>query len=67
MTGWRPRAQLQLLVEGGAFKDVPVRLRDLRKRDREGLGKNLRIVWDDPEALPPLPELIGMTDRNSSP
>ena len=54
------KTQLQALVEGGAFKDIPVRLRDLRKRDREGLGKNLRLVWDDPDALPPIPELIGM-------
>ncbi|NEA28834.1 caspase family protein [Actinomadura bangladeshensis] len=60
------KAQLYRLTAAGTFEDLPARLHRLRRADPGGLGRSLRVIWDDPECLPPLTELVGPTTRGDN-
>jgi vWA-MoxR associated protein C-terminal domain len=43
------------LVDHGPFAELPQRLHRLRMQHNNALYAGLRIIWDDPTLLPPLP------------
>jgi hypothetical protein len=59
------KKRLLALVTHGTFEELPVRLHRMRTADVEGLGDTVRLVWDEPDALPPIGQLTGISDRNS--
>jgi len=60
-TDWTDaQAVLDDVMGQSTFYDLPELVRDLRQRDPDGLGRNLRLVWDDPDVLPKLPWLSGI-------
>ena len=61
------RRLLDDLIERSGLYRLPELLRELRQRDRDGLGRCVRLVWDDPDALPPRPELVGNERREPRP
>jgi hypothetical protein len=54
------KAQMSHVATDGDFADLPARLHDLRQ-GYDGPGPILRLIWDEPKALPPkfLSELPG--------
>jgi hypothetical protein len=48
------------LVTHGTFEDIPLRLHRIRTGESEELGNAFRLVWDEPDALPPIGQLAGM-------
>jgi vWA-MoxR associated protein C-terminal domain/Caspase domain len=54
------KRRLLELVTQGAFEDIPLRLHRIRRDESEALGNTLRLVWDEPDALPPMGQLAGM-------
>jgi hypothetical protein len=58
------KQRLGALVEHGPFDEIPLRLHQMRLADKSGLGDIVRLVWDHPDVVPPIPQLLGMTERN---
>lgn len=54
------RQQVKELVIGGPFDELPARLHYKRKKAVEELGNAVRLLWDDPDLLPPQPNMPGM-------
>ncbi|TYL51159.1 caspase family protein [Agromyces mariniharenae] len=48
----KTKEMLRKFLKEGDFKTIPERLRALRRDDPEGVVSTLRLVWDDPDALP---------------
>ncbi|MCD2441865.1 caspase family protein [Agromyces sp. SYSU K20354] len=49
----KAKQMLEQFVSDGDFTTIPERLLALRRGDSEGLASTLRLVWDDPDSLPP--------------
>jgi vWA-MoxR associated protein C-terminal domain/Caspase domain len=57
---WQTAKQrLDDLIARGQFDRLPERVKQLRANEPEGLGKGLRLIWDEPEWLPPFEQLAG--------
>lgn len=54
------KQRLLTLVSEGDFDELPQRVHDLRTKEPAGLGASLRLMWDEPDLLPPRSELPGM-------
>lgn len=54
---------LQRLIETGPFPDVPSRMHRSRETGSLTADNRVRLLWDDPAALPPGPMLRGMPRR----
>jgi hypothetical protein len=57
----KAKQQLVGLVTQGEFGELPARLHEWRARERDGLGDIVRLIWDEPEALPPVGRLVGIS------
>lgn len=60
------RAEIVELIEGGVFEEVPERVMEVRINDPDGLGSQIRLIWDDPEWLPPLRQLPGLISAGAA-
>jgi hypothetical protein len=60
------KQQLLALASDGTFEELPIRLHRMRAAEAEGPGSVLRLIWDEPETLPPLGQLIGISGGNDS-
>lgn len=58
------KKRLDKLVTQGPFDELPIRLHRLRVDEKDGLGDIVRLIWDEPGALPPIPELPGFEKRD---
>ena len=66
-TDWSEIKQLLKVLAGrGAFEELPIRLHRARAHDPNWVGGRLRLIWDEPEALPPFGRLTGILDESVS-
>jgi hypothetical protein len=56
------KTELEKLISEGPFREVPKRLHRLRENDQHKLRDRVRLIWDDPDELPPIPQLAGMKE-----
>ena len=57
---------LASLAARGSFEDFPKRLQHTRLTKSSSPIAGFRLIWDQPEALPPFGELLGLTDGNDT-
>jgi vWA-MoxR associated protein C-terminal domain/Caspase domain len=55
------KRQLVELVSQGDFDELPERLHSLRSDQSQRLREIVRLIWDEPDALPPIGRLVGIS------